>query len=154
MANTDNPDQHQSTQKKANDKKTESVQHNHTRTTTHDDNPTQQGTTKLTQKVNEMTKSTRQRKPPPDIQQQSATLQLDKRFRMLYVPLQFKDYKNQGAYPDPNVRKRNPLNYHSTPSSLTRRKSCPRIQGTNSKWKYRTSSKAGITSILHWREDF
>ena len=43
-----------------------------------------------------MTKSPRQKKPPLEIKQLTATLQLDKRNRMLYVPLQFRDYENQG----------------------------------------------------------
>ena len=96
VTNTDKPDQHLPTQTKEDDKTTESIQHSHTRTTAHDDNPTQQRRTKLTQEVNEVTKSTRQGKPPPEIKQLRATLQLDKRNRMLYVPLQFPDYENQG----------------------------------------------------------
>ena len=90
MTKTKKPDQHQLSQTKEDDKKAESIQHTLTKTTTHDDNATHKRTTKLTQKVNELTMSTRQRKPPPEIKQLSATLQLDKRNRMLYVPLQFR----------------------------------------------------------------
>ena len=46
-----------------------------------------------------------------------------------------------------------PAKKNSKPSSLTRRIPCSGIQGPNSKWEHRTSTKTGISTILQWRNE-
>ena len=78
VTKTDNPDPELSSENVINNKTPASSEQNQTKTTTQDYNPTKQRTTKLTQKVSDVTKSIRQKKQPPEIKQLSATLQLDK----------------------------------------------------------------------------
>ena len=94
------------------------------------------------------------RKKDVAIQVLKATLQLNKKDKMLYVPLQFREYENHGLLDTGAIRSvmsedelRRILSAH--PAALL--EEYPALQSPNRKRKHRPGPETGTTSLLHRR---
>ena len=89
----------------------------------------------------------------------SATLQIDRRNKTLYVPLQFRDYENYGLLDTGAIQSAMSENelrriLQANPDAQLEEYRAPdfKVQIANCKWKYRTSTKANPSPVLYCGE--